>query len=405
MQYQRFDPTTCGFPKPRVPVLPALRWQSLGRGTQSEFRQLGTHANACDFTLGRYALAQAYLQCGVGRQGTLLAPAYHCRTMLDPAISLGADIELYHLALDLSPDLASLADCVSRCAQPVKALLVSHYFGFSQNLEPLVEFCAQHGLALIEDCSHALFNLAAAGAGGARHAIGHTGRFGIASPYKFFPSEDGGVLWANGDYRLQTSQQRTPRIIQELKGLLHAVQRAQAGTEEPDVNQLDAQISAVSGKLQLTGRDQTLQSAAPSPYYVSGEAHLKNLRGSRWIMRHTNVKRLVDRRRANYRQWLAAIAGLPHCQALFPELPADCVPYMFPLLIERPEIHFFALKQLGVPVWRWDDMAVSTCPVATSYRLTLLHLPCHQELSERQMTWLTTAVQKVFRQLPVGGTA
>ena len=95
------------------------------------------------------------------------------------------------------------------------------------------------------------------------------------------------------------------------------------------------------------------------------------------------------------------MADLPHCQALVPKLPADCVPYMFPLRIDHPEVHFFALKQLGVPVWRWDDMAVSDCPVAANYRLQLLHLPCHQELSEQQMSWMTTAVNKVMLQCPV----
>jgi len=404
MQYQRFDPGACDFPKPRVPVLPALHWHSLGQGRKSAFHSLGGGANARVFTRGRYALAEAYRQCGVGSQGALLAPAYHCRTMLDPAISLGAEIALYALSPDLSPDLASLADSLTRCRQPVRALLLTHYFGFPQNLAPLVTFCAEHDINLIEDCSHALFTLDGANVAG--NAMGQTGRFGIASPYKFFPSEDGGVLWTNREHLSQkTITQRAPGLIHELKGVLHAFQRARAAHEGLDVNQLDAQIATLSNKLQVTGRDDTLQSDQPSPYYVFGEAALKSLRGSRWIMRRTNTERLVDRRRANYEQWLGAIADLPHCQALFPQLPADCVPYMFPLVIERPDIHFFALKQLGVPVWRWDDMAVSACPLAASYRLKLLHLPCHQELSERQMTWLITAIQKVFQQLPADGTA
>ena len=45
---------------------------------------------------------------GVGREGALLAPAYHCVTMLDPAMALNADIQLYPLHADLSPDLEKL---------------------------------------------------------------------------------------------------------------------------------------------------------------------------------------------------------------------------------------------------------------------------------------------------------
>ena len=103
-------------------------------------------------------------------------------------------------------------------------------------------------------------------------------------------------------------------------------------------------------------------------------------------MHYTNTQRLAERRRAHYEQWVKAVAGLPHCRPLFAELPAHCVPYMFPLVIDYPEPHFFVLKHLGVPIWRWDDMAVSGCAVAAQYRL---HLPCHQERTAEQMAWMT----------------
>jgi dTDP-4-amino-4,6-dideoxygalactose transaminase len=64
--------------------------------------------------------------------------------------------------------------------------------------------------------------------------------------------------------------------------------------------------------------------------------------------------------------------------------------------------HFYWLKQLAVPVWRWDEMAVSPCPVARDYRLHLLHLPCHQSLSDDEMDWMLAALGKVLR-TPVAG--
>jgi hypothetical protein len=81
---------------------------------------------------------------------------------------------------------------------------------------------------------------------------------------------------------------------------------------------------------------------------------------------------------------------------LFADLPDDCVPYMVPLLIERPDPHFFYLKHLGVPVWRWDAMASSSCRIANEYRLRLLHLPCHQSLSTCQLEWMIAAVRLVM---------
>ena len=72
---------------------------------------------------------------------------------------------------------------------------------------------------------------------------------------------------------------------------------------------------------------------------------------------------------------------------------------MFPLLIDSPHRHFHLLKLLGLPVWRWDEMAVSECAVAAKYRLNLLHLPCHQELSAEQMDWMVQVVQQVLNSM------
>ena len=400
MDYQCFDPNECGFPKPRVPILPTLSSQSLGRARLGPFIPLGFSANARIFARGRYALTEAYRQSGVGEHGALLAPAYHCRTMLDPAIRLGAKVLLYDLNPDLSPNLASLTANLSACHQPVKALLVTHYFGFSQALEPLTAFCEKHEIDLIEDCSHALFTKSTPGALARKGAMGQTGRYGVASPYKFFACEDGGLLWCNADEQLPDDHEYAPTLTQELRGFLHSAQRAFAKNKVLNIDLIDAEIKALTDKLSLTGRDERKQATEPSTHYVAAEEHLKSLAWSRWVMRHTHVERLANRRRENYQKWTNAVVNLPHCRALFPYLPDDCVPYMFPLKIDHPEIHFLALKQLGVPVWRWDDMAVSTCPVASDYRLKVLHLPCHQELTEDHMHWMSTALKKVLLELP-----
>jgi perosamine synthetase len=87
MQYQRFDPTGCNFPRPKVPVLPAPSRQTFGNVKTANFKPLGSNANARSFTRGRYALTEAYRLAGIDPNSSLLAPAYHCRTMLDPAIA------------------------------------------------------------------------------------------------------------------------------------------------------------------------------------------------------------------------------------------------------------------------------------------------------------------------------
>jgi len=110
-----------------------------------------------------------------------------------------------------------------------------------------------------------------------------------------------------------------------------------------------------------------------------------------------DLDRVAARRRKNFQRWVDAVGDLPHCRSLVEQLPDDAVPYMFPLLIEHPQDHFPLLKRLGVTIWRWDDMAESPCAVSRHYRQHLLHLPCHQALSDNELSWMETAVAKVVR--------
>jgi exosortase A-associated hydrolase 1 len=52
----------------------------------------------------------------------LLAPAYHCVTMLDPALALGSDVQLYPLSADLVPIIPALDQLLERSGKPVKVL-------------------------------------------------------------------------------------------------------------------------------------------------------------------------------------------------------------------------------------------------------------------------------------------
>ena len=77
---------------------------------------------------------------------------------------------------------------------------------------------------------------------------------------------------------------------------------------------------------------------------------------------------------------------------------------MFPLHIDRPDPHFYWLKHLGVPILRWDSIAASTYSTANDCRLRLLHLPCHQSLSERELEWMITGVRKIMARAAPGAT-
>jgi dTDP-4-amino-4,6-dideoxygalactose transaminase len=388
-----FDPSPCGFPKPRVPLLPVgLDGIGIGSG-----RPWAPAAHFRHFTRGRYALREAYRLAGIGPGSALLAPAYHCRTMLDPALALGGEVMLYPLAPDLAPDLAAIAALADRSPVPVKALLATHFFGLPQppeTLAALAAMCAERGIALVEDCSHAFVTETHRPAG-----IGRHGDFVTSSPYKFLPSPDGGLLYARDAARLDGIRPIAPSWKDELRGLAHLQSKAaEQRRQRPILDKIDLTAALPARFTPALDRRET---AGLSPDYRPTEEHRAALRLSRWLIRHADNAHIARHRRDNYQRWAAATQNLPHCRPLFPDLPADAIPYMFPLRIDTPATQFYALKHCGLPIYRWDSLVASNCPTAHDYRLHLLHLPCHQSLSAAELDWMIATVQKVG----AGGTA
>lgn len=351
-------------------------------------RMLDERTGARRFVRGRYALHAAYRAAGVGPDGALLAPAYHCRTMIDPALALSAPVLLYPVDHALAPAIEDIRALVAHSTPAVKALLVPHYFGWEQQPALMAQFdllCRENGIVLIEDCSHA-WQVAAK-----RVDAGAVERVLVASPYKFFASEEGGMLWSNPECA-GMPQGAPAGLRDELKTLRSMWAGRRTGDRAPP------RIAGRPAAVQIArGADLTETSDAPSGMYQRGAEGRDAAAVARWVMRRTDVSGVVQRRRANYRRWLEAVAALSGGRALYPDMPADCAPYMFPLYLERPDPDFFMLKKMGLPIFRWDEMAVSDCTVAADYRLRLLHLPCHQTLNEQQMQWMISVLSEVLQ--------
>lgn len=395
MIYSVFDPAPCAFPPPRMPLLPhGLAGISLTGGRSLAGQRPLPAVSLRHFKRARYALHEACRLAGIGVGSALLAPSYHCRTMLDPALSLGGEVLLYPLLADLSPDLAALDALHRKSALSIKAVLATHYFGRAANFAELAGWCKANGLALIEDCSHALYLESFQAPGVALH-----GDFVVASPYKFLPLDDGGLLGSRKPLAGIASPSRGQGVVAEMAGLAGFFGSRLAHGDRRhglDLPSRGDEIEAPLANDIVTGRVSEFETSALSADYRRADESRQPLLVSRLLMRFADVERIAAARRNNYRMWLKAVSDLPACRPLFSELADGCVPYMFPLYLEHPEVHFYRLKQRGVPVGRWDSMAVSSCAVAADYRFKLLHLPCHQGLGEEQMRWLTQAVSSVL---------
>lgn len=149
-EFQRFDPSRCRLPRPSVPLLPSFKWAGISFDpNDTTSRAVLAGPSVRHFSRGRYAMHAAHKAAGVGPAGALLAPSYHCRTMLDPALALGGTFQLYRLNANLTPQLDSIKALVATSSTPIKALVLTHYFGFSQphaQISEIAEFCSQSGV-------------------------------------------------------------------------------------------------------------------------------------------------------------------------------------------------------------------------------------------------------------------
>ncbi|MDD2725078.1 MAG: DegT/DnrJ/EryC1/StrS family aminotransferase [Methylovulum sp.] len=375
------------YPKAKLPVQPVFDFSTLNLKSSDN-----THASVFTkqglfFGNARTCLAHAFALSGVNADSAVLIPAYHCGSMVEPALWLNADVLLYQQDADLSPNRKHLEKLLGDATKPVRALLLPHYFGFPQDIDYWRTFCDANKLKLIEDCAHAFFGTTSQG-----KTLGTGGHYSVASVRKFFCSPDGGILIGE---KLPSSITATIKpdfrrqLHATLQMLLLAAEFGSLGKLGRLILLLDKYRTRLKPKPQPQSAPATIaETTAQWSWFDPDLMPVRGLDVSRLLMKYSHLQSIIDSRRRNYARLMAGIAGIPHVKPLFPELPAHVVPYMFPVLLESGESGFDRLKHAGVPLWRWEELATSDCPVSQRYRLQLLQIPCHQNITASQIDWI-----------------
>lgn len=394
--FHTINPDAQFYPKPKLPVQPLFNFLSLttksGKDTQSSaFLNQGIF-----FSNARTCLAHAFALSEIDAESAILIPAYHCGSMVEPALWLNTEILLYHLEPNLSPNQHHLEKLIGNSTKPVRALLLPHYFGFPQNIDHWRAFCDANNIKLIEDCAHAFFGTTSQG-----KTLGTIGNYSVASVKKFFSSPDGGVLI--GENLPSTS---LPTIKPNIKRQLHAVLQMLLLSAEFGklgiLGQIILQLDKWRSKLKSHS---SLKQTAPSKkepqttqwsWFDPALMPVQGLVASQILMKYDQLQHSIESRRKNYAQLIDGITQIQHLRPLFPELPDHVVPYMFPVLLESGETDFIQLKRAGIPLWRWEDLAVSDCQVSQRYRLQLLQIPCHQDLTPPEIDWVISQLSKIL---------
>lgn len=388
-----------------APRLPVIGWRTFAGAARVDQHSLLDHPRHLPTTSGRAAILLALECLDVGPGDLVLLPSYHCPTMVSPVKTLGADAAFYPIDEHGVPRLDWLS--AHGPAHP-KALLVPHYFGLPQPMDAVRAWCDARGIALIEDCAHAMF-----GRAGAR-PIGSWGDVAIASLTKFFPTPEGGILALNrADLALPPL---TPAgRIEQVKAASDILHMGATHDRLTGLNRLIRGAFALKSALRRVVSGGGGAPAAPSHYGEldeSGEidanmalidlplSHRALTRASGWISRRVPRHRIVEARRRNYALFTEAFSGRDGVHPLLPALPPDCAPYVFPLWVRTPDPGYLEMRRLGVPVSRWDRLwpGVPALPgdAGKAWSHHVLQLACHQDLTDADLRRIVEQVERLF---------
>ncbi len=134
---------------------------------------------------GRSALLLGLKALNFGVGDTVLIPNYICNAVLQPIRHLGLSPRFYRLDSQLNPCLEDVKEQVS-LANGNTGIIVVNYFGFRQNIAPVLDYAKRCNVTVIEDNCHG--HLSALG----NDEIGNAGDIVVSSLRKSYLIPDGG---------------------------------------------------------------------------------------------------------------------------------------------------------------------------------------------------------------------
>lgn len=355
------------------------------------------HARSFFYFSSRYALADGIKVLGLRPGDTVLLPAYNCGIEIEPFHSFGIQVEFYRVDRSLRADLQ---DIRNRINGNIKALLVTHYLGFPQEIEQIRSACNENDTFLIEDCAHALLS------SHNRQNLGMYGDIAVFSILKTLPVPNGGVLVVNNSEFKWQHQQLEPShfssafYVTDLlrqktmsrKGFATTLESGIYGAFYQWMNVVKRGIAAARKIANTNG----LSLARPDSYDFN-----KNLiswgmsEASQHIIAGTDMNRVKEVRRDNFNKYLRwFLTERPVGVTLpFTELPEGVCPLFFPLVFEdegKRELVHAEMRGRGITTHPWWDrfhpaVPWDEYPDAAFLKKHLFGLPVHQDLNSEMI--------------------
>ena len=353
--------------------------------------------NATFWYCARSAIVQGVRALGLRAGDRVLAPAYACGSEIDALVGERLELDFYGIHPDLSIDMNQVAQlCRETQKPPVRALFVTHYLGFPQDMDTILDFTRQHDIFVIEDNAHGLYSADPTG-----RPLGSRGDAGVFSLTKTLPVPDGGALAMNRENHLPVPQSLRPPVLPVAGKTRYLAEQA--------IEQTSRSASRFLRERLLNPLVRRVKAGARVPH--SEREDVLDILGfkrerANWDMSplaHAGARLaasplIPETRRANYLALLERIEPCPRIRPLLTKLPDGCCPLLFPIVVDRPaELmrylasadirvkHFWSISHPRVPLDRFA--------LETSLKQRTVALPIHQDLGLEDMVRIATAIR------------
>lgn len=323
---------------------------------------------------------------GIGPGAEILAPAYNCGSEIDSLLAVGATVRMY----DVTTATGIAVEAIQAQLTPAtKAVYVTHYFGWPQDLDPIRRLCDERGLLLFEDCALSLFS---------SDRAGWLGRWGDASFFsinKYFGVPNGAVTLLRKPLGLRFTKSPTVQLLKECGRLAkRALLRSISRTLPSVPHRLLAGKPYIRPDLMPDG-----QESMPGAYHYN-DAEMTGSRMSRvtlGVLNDAATANIVRQRRSNYLQLMNGIKGVHGARALFSGLPDGICPLAAPLVMKDRQRWMKILARLGAhPIAWWSGYhpGLDFAPYSNARLLkdSIVALPIHQQLNTADIDFLIDCV-------------
>lgn len=349
------------------------------------------------FQRGRYALLYCLQELGVEAGDTVVVPAYYCESALQPLRAYGYKFEFVDIASDLNIQSSSIENIVS--GHRVKALLLTHYFGFEQaHRNAIHALCKANGVVLVEDYSHSFLSYLH---GAVQRSNIDACIFSLA---KSIPVLFGGAVVINNAEKEPIGFPLAAPTYGEYKFMfLRVIERMVVQAGWPNIY---APIITRIKQSFTTSANTHVDSDPGDPEACKRipPSYLLNC----YLMDTDTLDAISATRVGNYQKLVKILTALD-ITTVIPNIDAGEIPQILPVSDPSGRLLDF-LRDRGVGAYQWpgDELPneVKDCPdlfpVATSINHASVCMPIHQDIDQKHMDYLSAVMEKWSMMLTEG---